>query len=159
MVDSVPLNLYNIHLQSIGLSDDDKKLYGSLTRNVTSRKLEKARHGMLSKLSQAMKERAHQAIMLRNELDSVGGPNIIVAGDFNDISDCWTQRKIMGRDLKSAFTSAAVGPTVTYYANRFYFNIDHVLYSNNLQTIKYERLDSRASDHYPVLVTFSFPAR
>lgn len=159
MVDSVPLTLYNIHLQSIGLSPDDKKLYGSLTRRITSSKLEHARTGMLAKLSAAMKERATQSIMLRQQIDSVGGSNIIVAGDFNDISDCWSQRTIMGDNLHSAFTSTAVGPTVTYYANRFYFNIDHVLYNNTMQAIKYERLPSRASDHFPVLVTFSYPTR
>ncbi|MDE6086690.1 MAG: endonuclease/exonuclease/phosphatase family protein [Muribaculaceae bacterium] len=156
-IENFPITLYNVHLQSIGLSPEDKKLYGSITRRVTSRKLEKARDGFLSKLSHAMKERAGQAVLLREQIDSIGGQNILVTGDFNDIADCWSQREVMGKDLKSAFTTAGLGPTVTYYANRFYFNIDHVLYSNGFTPVKYQRIKSLASDHYPVLVTFAIP--
>lgn len=156
-IDSFPVMLYNVHLQSIGLSPEDKKLYNSITRKVTSRKLEKAREGLLTKLSRAMKERAGQAVLLRQQMDSIGGTNILVAGDFNDIADCWSQREVMGQNLKSAFSTAGFGPTVTYYANRFYFNIDHILYSDSFTAVKYQRIKSLSSDHYPVLVTFSIP--
>ena len=156
-IDSFPVMLYNVHLQSIGLSPEDKKLYKSITNKVTTHKLEKAREGLLAKLSHAMKERAGQAVLLRQQIDSVGGQNILVAGDFNDIADCWSQREIMEHSMKSAFATTAFGPTVTYYANRFYFNIDHILYSDSFTPLNYTRIKSLASDHYPVLVTFSIP--
>lgn len=158
-VDGTPVVLYNIHLQSIGLSTDDKALYGSITRHPTTDKLENARYGMIAKLSAAMKARSHQAIMLRHNIDSIGGPNIIVAGDFNDIEDCHAQRIIEGKTLESTFTSVGFGPTVTYYANRFYFNIDHILYGGNLKAMSYERGHGRSSDHYPVMGTFALPVK
>lgn len=154
-IDGTPLILYNIHLQSIRLSNDDKALYGSLTRRPTTHKLENARYGMIAKLSAAMKERSIQAKMLRHAIDSIGGSNIIVAGDFNDIEDCHAQRVIEGSNLKSTFTTVGFGPTVTYYANRFYFNIDHILYGGDIKAIDYKCLRSRASDHYPVTGTFA----
>ncbi len=153
------LTLYNIHLQSLGLNNIDKELYGSITRRPTTDKLENARNGFISKLSHAMKRRAVQARSLRGQIDSIGGRNILVAGDFNDIEDCYAQRVIEGKTLHSTFATVGCGPTVTYYANRFYFNIDHILYGGDLQAIEYLRGESRASDHYPVCGVYAIPLK
>ena len=158
-VDGTQLSLYNLHLQSIGLSPDDKQLYTSLTRRPTAHKLENARYDLLSKLSAAMKARARQADLLRAQIDSIGGQNIIVAGDFNDIEDCHAQRVIEGKDLHSVYTSVGRGPSVTYYANRFYFNIDHVLYGSDIVPLSYSRPMARTSDHYPVIVNLAIPVK
>ncbi|MDE6450095.1 MAG: endonuclease/exonuclease/phosphatase family protein [Muribaculaceae bacterium] len=153
------LTLYNVHLQSLGLSNTDKELYGSITRRPTTHKLETARNGLISKLSQAMKQRALQARSLRSQIDSIQGSNIIVAGDFNDIEDCYAQRLIEGKNLHSVFSTVGCGPTMTYYANRFFFNIDHILYGGGIQALGYHRGNSRASDHYPVSGTFTIPGQ
>lgn len=156
-IDGTPVTLYNVHLQSIGLSRDDKALYGSITRRPTTHKLENARSSMITKLSAAMRARALEAALLRQQIDSIGGSDIIVTGDFNDIEDCYAQRLIQGRTLRSAFTSAGFGPTVTYHDNRFYFNIDHILYGGRLKILEYERGRNRSSDHYSVCSTFALP--
>lgn len=158
-IDGSELTLYNIHLQSLGLSNTDKELYGSITRRPTTHKLENARYGLISKLSGAMKQRTVQAHQLRAQIDSIGGTGILVAGDFNDIEDCYAQRVIEGKTLHSTFTSVGCGPTMTYYANRFYFNIDHLLYGGNLQALGYHRGHSRASDHYPISGIFAIPGQ
>lgn len=158
-IDGYPLTVYNVHLQSLGLNDGEKALYYNLTKGETSA-LEDAPitpRGLVSKLSLAMKLRAEHAMLLRAQIDSLQRPNVIVAGDFNDIADCWAQRTIMGRTLRNTFTSVGLGPTISYNANRFYFNIDHVLYGGDIRPLKMEWGRRRSSDHYPVIATYAIP--
>lgn len=156
-IGSSTLTLYNIHLQSLGLSNADKRLYGTLTTSPTTVKLDEARYDLISKLSAAMKKRSRQAHQLRDIIDNNNSDNIIVAGDFNDIEDCYAQRVIQGNNLESTFTAVGVGPTVTYYADRFYFNIDHMLYGGKLIPLDYQCVKVRISDHYPVIGTYAIP--
>lgn len=151
------LTIYNIHLQSIGLSNNDKQLYTSITRRPTAHRLETARYDLVTKLSAAMKARARQAALLREQIDSIGGAAIVVAGDFNDIEDCYAQRCIEGDNLRSVYTSVGRGPSLTYFANRFYFNIDHILYGGDIVPLSYRRPTPRTSDHYPVIATIAIP--
>lgn len=144
----------SIHLQSIGLNDDDKELFARLTEGEATTKVRAVKRQLLSKLSHAFRERAQQARLLREQIDSLGIENVIVAGDFNDIPDCYAMRIIAGNDFKSAFTEAGRGPTYTYHGNRFLFNIDHVLYRGDMEAIGYRRIKTGWSDHYPVSVDF-----
>lgn len=158
-VDGFPLTVYNVHLQSLGLSDHEKELYYNLTRGeaLGLENSDASTRGLLSKLSVAMKLRAEHALMLRGYIDSLARPNVIVAGDFNDIADCWAQRTIMGRDLHNTFTQVGFGPTISYNANRFYFNIDHMLYGGDLRPLKMDWGRQRSSDHYSVTSTYAIP--
>lgn len=144
----------SVHLQSIGLDDSDKALYYQITEGEGRHRMGAVRHRLLSKLNQAFKLRARQARMLRQQIDSLGYENVIIAGDFNDIPDCYAMRVLAGDDFSSAFRRAGRGPTITYHVNRFYFNIDHVLYRGDMKAVGYRRGSCRNSDHYPVEVTF-----
>lgn len=154
------LTLFNIHLQSIGLLSADKQLYHEITtRPITKQRIEEARYDLISKVSQAMRERAGQAHLLREQIDATGTENVVVAGDFNDIEGCYAERVIAGRELRSVYTSVSRGPTITYYADRLYFNIDHVLYGPRIIPLKYHRGNVKASDHYSVSVELAVPKR
>lgn len=154
-VDGTDVMVYNLHLQSIGLSPEDKQLYDNLTSKPTTHRIEDGR-GLISKLSQAMKKRSEQAQMVRQAIDSIGGDHILVCGDFNDIEGCYAERLIAGKQLHSLYTSVGVGPVITYYVNRFYFNIDHILYGG-LEPLDYKCLRVKASDHYAVTGKLSLP--
>ena len=151
------INLFNVHLESIGLSPADKELYMQLYHPSADRKLKEelseVKSQLISKLSAAYRERAEQARALRECIDSVGG-NVIVAGDFNDIPGCYAIRTIAGDDMENAFTRCGFGPSITYHGNRFYFRIDHVLYRGNVEAVDIERARIPSSDHYPLLTTF-----
>lgn len=142
-----------VHLESIGLNNDDIRLYRRITEGVKP-PVSKVKRQLLGKLSNAFRERAKQAQLLREQIDSLNVKNVIIAGDFNDIPDCFAIRTIAGDDFKSAFTTAAFGPTYTYHANRLFFNIDHVLYRGDMKAVEYQRLKAGKSDHYPVKVKF-----
>lgn len=157
-VGGYPLTVYNVHLQSLSLSDTDKALYYNMTNgSVIETNKQSTPTGLLRKVSYAMERRAEQAILLRSQIDSLSRRNVIVAGDFNDIADCWAQRTIMGRDIKSTFSAVGFGPTISYNAFRFYFNIDHVLYGGDIRPLRIHRGRERSSDHYPVTATFAIP--
>ena len=144
----------SVHFQSIGLNSDDKALFHQLTEGEGARKVKEVKQQLLGKLSLAFKERAKQARLLREQIDSLNVENVIIAGDFNDIPDCYAMRLLAKEDFKSAFATAGCGPTHTYYGNRFFFNIDHILYRGKMHAVGYERQKEGNSDHYPIEVKF-----
>ncbi|MDE5785770.1 MAG: endonuclease/exonuclease/phosphatase family protein, partial [Duncaniella sp.] len=157
-INGTPVNLYNVHLKSIGLSNDDKALYRELPgkikqtsdRSELREELRDVKQQLVSKLAQSFVERGIEAQWLREVIDSIGG-NTIVAGDFNDIPGCHAQRVIMNGDLHDAYAENAFGPAVTYHDNRFYFRIDHILYGGDLRAVDIRRDTPPWSDHYPLV--------
>lgn len=146
--------IFVVHMTSIGLSSDDKELFRALTRLNAIGEFDKVRHQILGKLSVAFRDRAQQARILRDMIDRVGEGNVIVAGDFNDIQGCYALRTIMGNDFKSVYSECGMGPAVTYYGNKFYFRIDHILYRGDIDPL-WVRVDKlKTSDHYPILTQF-----
>lgn len=153
------IHFYNVHLKSIGLSDDDKQFYRELydvpaDEREIKREIKEAKTKLISKLASAFRARTREARILRQCIDSVSGP-VIVAGDFNDVPGCYAVRTIMGDDLHDAYADAAFGPTITYHENRFYFRIDQILYRGP-EIISINRGYCKSSDHYPMIATFRF---
>ncbi len=162
-LDSIRLTLFNCHLQSIRLSNDDKMLYHDITQlkeDLKSKnKISQVGRRLIDKLSTAFKVRAEQAQLLRHYINETKG-NVIVAGDFNDVPLSYAYLTIKGEDLSDAYATCAIGPTITFNDNRFYFHIDHILYRGNLKAIDIKRGDIPSSDHYPLFTTFSIaPSR
>lgn len=154
------IHLINVHLKSIGLTPEDKTLYKEAldlpaTKSELKRELKEVKSQLLSKLSEAFKIRTIQARAARNIVDSIGGP-FIVAGDFNDIPNCYAVRTIKGKDMHDAYAEAAFGPTITYHGDKFYFRIDQILYRGPFKAVDIERGDISSSDHNPLLATFVF---
>ncbi len=157
-VNGYQLTVFNVHLQSLYLSDNDKELYYNITKgNISGSNTDSTTKSLVRKLSGAMKQRALQARLLRSQIDSLDRPNTIVVGDFNDIADCWAQRTIMGRNLRSTFSAVGFGPTISYNAFHFYFNIDHMLYGGDIRPLRIHRGRELSSDHYSVTATYAIP--
>ncbi len=148
-----PLTIFNVHLQSIGLTVSDKELFLELTSLSIDESLSRIRAQLVSKLYEAYFQRARQARQLRSYIDMLGG-NIILCGDFNDIPGCYALRTIAGDTMHDAYIETASGPIITYNANRFYFRIDHVLYQGELDAVSVVRGNIPSSDHYPLLTTY-----
>ncbi len=156
-VEGHEVTVVNCHLQSIGLTDDDKELYRELTdkelRNPSRSELSKVKNGIVTKLLAAFRIRAQQAHYI-NEFLATRKGNVILVGDFNDVPGSYAYRTIKSDGLKDAYSECAFGPTVTYNDNRFYFRIDQMLYRGDLEAVRIKRGDLRSSDHYPLLATF-----
>lgn len=151
------LTLFNCHFQSIGLTAEDKELYGKLTELEGGRNsVRAARSTLIAKLAAANKKRAEQAQWVGQYVQRYGGVNTILCGDFNDVPNSYPLRHLADFGLKEVYPQVGFGPMVTYNANRFYFRIDHVLYRGDLRPVMQERGSLTSSDHYPLLTTFVF---
>ncbi|MDE6715058.1 MAG: endonuclease/exonuclease/phosphatase family protein, partial [Muribaculaceae bacterium] len=154
------VTIFNVHLQSIGLSSDDKAEYQSVVskqiieENVDSIKgtLKYLKHYVYPKLAAANISRAAQARIINALIKKESG-RVILCGDFNDIPYSFAYLKIKGR-MHDLYTERGFGPTVTYHANRLYFRIDQVFYKGRLLPLDIGRKSYPCSDHYPLLAEF-----
>jgi endonuclease/exonuclease/phosphatase (EEP) superfamily protein YafD len=150
-----PLTVFGVHLESVGLDDDDKALYREITdRSTESVDVDSVKNRLVDKLYLAFKNRASQARYLSACVDSIGG-DVIVCGDFNDVPNCYAIRQLekLG-GMQDAYAKVGCGPTITYHDSRFFFRIDHVLWRGNFRPVSMVRGKIPSSDHYPFLTTF-----
>ena len=150
--------IFNMHLESIGLTPSDKELYLNLVSTKEDKSLKGVRSRLMTKLRNAFRNRAAQAERVRTVIDSIAAKNkdaeIFVCGDFNDTPYSYSYLTIKG-NLCDAYSNGSIGPTYTYNKNRFYFKIDHLFYSDeNLDLVSTRRGNSRGSDHYPLISIF-----
>lgn len=159
-IEGVQVALVNVHLQCYSLTHSDKSLYQDLTSaNNDTIDLRSGmglvRSRLLSKIQRAAERRAAEAERIVNYLHKFGGETAIVAGDFNDVPGCYTLHRLADAGMRQVYSEVAFGPAITYYVDRFYFRIDHVLYRGRLKPLSMRIGGSRASDHLPVLTTFA----
>lgn len=163
-IEGVPVTLFNVHLQSYGLSASDKELYKNFAdgkeiaeaaEGSTKSVLSDFKRKIYRKVQRASAHRAVEAEALCRYIDKFGGPNIIVAGDFNDVPGCYTIRRLEDCDLKQVYPRLGFGPMITFNADRFYFRIDHILYRGSLTPLRIARGTIKSSDHYPLEATFA----
>ena len=154
LVDDKAILVFGVHMESIGLTTDDKSLYRRLTSmDVSKDEMSEVRSRLVSKLYDAYKNRAMQALFIKDYVEQMGG-NVIVCGDFNDVPGCRALRILESAGLKDAYAELGLGPTITFNASHFFFRIDHVLYNGDFKAVKIERGNVPSSDHYPFLTTF-----
>lgn len=159
-VEGVDITIFNVHLQPFNLANHDKELYSELTtidRNdlIKHNSMDSVKSQLLSKIQRAAEGREYDAERLCRYLRSLGGPNVIVTGDFNDVPGCYTLRRLADCNMHEVYPEVGFGPMITYYDNNFYFRIDHTLYRGALKPLRMERPSVKFSDHYPIITTFA----
>lgn len=159
-IEGLPVTLFDVHLASFRLTDDDKELYQDVTRlndekgSIKSTLID-VRSQLFAKVQKAAEERQEDCDRLCRYIERFGGPNVIVAGDFNDVPCCYTLRRLRGYDLRQVYPELGFGPMITFNRDRFYFRIDHILWRGALKPLRLWRGSYQESDHYPQLVTFA----
>lgn len=152
------LRIINLHLQSIGLSAEDKQIYRNITHldSVQSREqMHQARHSLYAKLAGAFRRRAGEAHHLR-EIINNSPENLIVCGDFNDTPASYCYWTVRGSDMADAYAQRGRSLTYTFNKDLMLFKIDHVLYRGDMNAVSIRRDKAGASDHYPLLTTFEW---
>lgn len=160
------LVIFNVHLQSIGLTNADKQLYDSLTEPGTIERqvhadagdaqelLGRVRYELAAKLSAAGRVRAGQAKILAKYIKEYGQQNVIVCGDFNDVPGCYTLGVLESLGLRQVYSAVGRGYMSTFNRNKFWFRIDHVLWRGDMWPRGITRKVTPTSDHYPVMTRF-----
>ena len=162
VVNGNKLRLISAHLQSYGLSKQEKGIMGAAPQDTLSimsgSKLEHM--SFVDKLNRAFSLRASDAHALREAIDR-GPESVIVCGDFNDVAGSYAYRTVMGDDMIDSWAQAGRGYAWTFALHRFYFKIDHILYRGDIHAVDakvYNKLPLTytASDHYPLVTKFEF---
>lgn len=150
LVGTDTLTLINNHLESNKLTKEDKVAYESVLEDPKQPEAKSNVLKLVRKLAEASAIRSLQADSVAVLIDRLQARRTVVCGDFNDTPVSYTHRAI-GRRLNDAFVESGNGMGVSYNQNQFYFRIDHILVSDDIQSYQC-RVDRsiKNSDHYPI---------
>lgn len=144
------ITLINNHLESNKLTKEDKIVYESMLKDPDAKKVKSGIRQLLNKLAEASAIRSKQADAIAKEVASSPHQYIIVCGDFNDSPISYTHR-VITESLDDAYTKSGRGLGISYNQNKFYFRIDNILISKNLEAHNCTVDRSiKNSDHYPI---------
>ena len=143
----------NNHLESNGLSPDDKEGFKTLVKgNMKTGEAKSQSFHLLNKLGEVSARRAPQAETVaryvRKYLDKK--VPVILCGDFNDNPLSYTRRTI-SKDLTDCYVASGNGPGISYHKSGMYFRIDHIFCSDDFEPYG-AKVDNSVttSDHYPI---------
>lgn len=142
--------LINNHLESNKLTGADRSMYSDMLKTPSKENLTKGSRTLLAKLGEASSIRSRQADVLAKEIRNAREDYVVVCGDFNDSPLSYT-RRVLASGMNDAFVESGLGMGVSFNQKGFFFRIDHILTSTNIQTYncKIDR-SVGASDHYPI---------
>lgn len=141
------IRVYNMHLQSNRLNDEDLKFLESLGSGKEVDEI-KSSEKIFSKLKKGFILRATQAETVAEHMMKCSYPKI-ACGDFNDSPFSYTY-SVMTGDMKDAFEESGMGLGKTYNGKFPSFRIDYILHGREWRSLKFETLPERYSDHYPI---------
>ena len=146
------LLVINNHLEGTHLSESERNNYKRMLRGKMERDTAKAESMFLiEKLGNNNAKRAVQADIVHRYIEEHRQYPTIVCGDFNDTPISYTRRTI-AQGLTDCFQTTGKGLGLSYNQKGFYFRIDHILCSPDLQPYNCEIDDDMdASDHYPII--------
>ena len=149
------LRLFNVHLQSIRFGQRNYAFLDSLSVKATNMQLEEVKD-IGSRLKEAFVMRAEQSKIIHHYIEGSEYP-VVVAGDFNDTPVSYAYSKIK-KGMTDAFRATGRGVGNTYAGDLPSFRIDYIFYSDEIESIRFERIKSKFSDHFPITSTLKFAA-
>ncbi len=151
------LTIVNNHLESNRLTAEDKVLFKELVVDKNRKKLDAVTQTIRSHLDPAFKTRATQANIIADciRIQREKTDAMIVCGDFNEPPISYAYETIKGNFL-DAFKYTGRGMGITYHEDGFYFRIDYIMHSLNLQAYNCTVGDVKYSDHYPIWAWIKF---
>lgn len=143
--------LINNHLQSNGISPEEKAVYSDAIDTYDKDKMKSSGKQLLSKLTKAASKREAQTDSVCQLITRHTGHSIIVAGDMNDTPISYTYQQLASL-LKNAFRESGNGLGISFRGKGFPVRIDHIFVSKDWKTDStYIDRDIKASDHHPIL--------
>lgn len=140
------LRIYNIHLQSIKLQQDDYALFGE--ENKQSNPEKSTVRLLVEKLKVAYPTRADQARRVTEHLETSPYP-VVVCGDFNDTPLSYVYNQF-DKQLTDAFRETSNGLGVTYAGKVPAGRIDYIFHTSNLAAQHFVIQKKAHSDHLAI---------
>lgn len=140
------IRFVNVHLQSIYFGEKDYETIAEFreTQNLD----EHGAKNIVIKLKKAFERRALQADELKKFLNEQTKP-IILCGDFNDLPNSYVANRI-SKNMKDAFVDYGFGIGHTYNGKIPFLRIDYMLTSPAFTVQKFQIINNKISDHFPI---------
>jgi endonuclease/exonuclease/phosphatase family metal-dependent hydrolase len=143
------VRVYNIHLESLRLRQEDYKFISDLDRQAEDKEsVKEGSSRILKKMKTAYSKRAFQVDSLMSSLQKSPYP-VILCGDFNDTPNSYAYQQISA-NLTDSFLESGQGFGNTYSGKLPSYRIDYIMYSNYFTSWESKRERVNYSDHYPV---------
>lgn len=150
------LTVFNVHLPSYLLSQDERKIItDARSEGGVKKSIKEFEGSVYSKMKEAFKIRAEVSSAIAEYAASTPG-NVIVCGDFNDVPGSWTYRNFTKRGFFDAYAQTGFGHIITYNQHLMLFHIDQILFKGNMMPLYVTKEKMNASDHYPIIAEFEF---
>ncbi len=149
VINTDTVRLFNVHLESIRLSQEDYLYVTDLPKATEDQDLfAKNSKKILRKFKRAFIARAPQARKVAELIKDSPYP-VILCGDFNDTPSSYTYHHLT-QLLIDSFKESGKGIGITYGGALPSFRIDYILHDKNLKSINYQTIRNSLSDHYPI---------
>ena len=143
------IRFVNVYLEPFQLHKSMVKPTDDLEENGTKAK------SLVRRFMPVFKKHEEQVQILKNFIEKSPYP-VILAGDFNSVPNSYEYYTISGV-LKDCFLESGTGLATSFHDYKIPIRIDYVFSSENLKSTYYQvDRSQKLSDHYPVLVKFSF---
>ena len=138
------IRVYNVHLQSIKLQEEDYTFFNEDTNAVNNLD----RLSMIRKIKNAFPVRANQAEIVTDHIRNSPYP-VVVCGDFNDtpLSYCYNQ---FNSQLTDAFRNSSFGIGQTYTGTLPAGRIDYIFHSPEIGSNSFKIQEKALSDHLAI---------
>lgn len=145
------VRIFNLHLASIHFHQEDYEYINQLAEEQDVDVKESRK--ILYKLKTGFMKRAAQTLLVTRKIQACPYP-VIVCGDFNDPPVSFAYQTI-SKNLQDAFVKQGFGFGQTYTEAFAPFRIDYILMDNKLKIERFQNIQKKYSDHYPVICDFS----
>lgn len=143
------IRFINVYLEPFQLHKSMVKPTSDLEENGAKAK------SLVRRFMPVFKKHEEQVQILKNFIEKSPYP-VILAGDFNSVPNSYEYYTISGV-LKDCFLESGKGFGTSFHDYKIPIRIDYVFSSENLKSTYYQvDRSQKLSDHYPVLVKFSF---
>ncbi len=143
----------NCHLETMGLSMDEREEFGQLVRGDKNSGRRSFSHSIFDKIRTAAQIRAPQADVVAQFVRMHSQTPIVVCGDFNDVPQSYAHRTV-AKDLTDCYRAAGRGPGFSYRHASFGImaRIDNMMCSKQLApSVCYVDNSVHTSDHFPIV--------
>ena len=150
------IRFFNIHLQSMHFAKKDYAFIENIDQQDMDA-VQTAGKNIIRKMKTANLLRSGQARDIRAVMDESPYP-VVVCGDMNDVPNS-NAYQIISKNLYDAYTEKGWGVGRTFKFLSPTLRIDYVLHSKELQLAQVNVLQTKLSDHSPVLADFKLPQK
>lgn len=155
VVEQDTFRIFNVHFESIRLSQEDRLFINDLTQHFSDQEIVRSQYRQIfQKLRFASGLRASQSREIRQLVEDSPYP-VILCTDLNDTPSSYAYRQLTA-NLSDAFVQSGAGLGNTYIGFLPAFRIDYILHDPFFESRSYRTINKKLSDHYPVVTYLTY---